>query len=207
MNVRLLIGRLAEVNEYVVLSKKLAGVRGWLQELEAFALYLLAAEGPAAGAIVEIGSFMGRSTIVLATGSMSSRREKVTAVDHFRGSPEHQINPALVAERVVYNHFMQNLRKAGVAEHVQPIIASSQEAVAGWQGPIRLLFIDADHAYESTKQDFQLWSPFVVPGGLIAFHDVGSWPGVTQFYNELLGSGQGWEQILLVQTLRVVQKQ
>ena len=38
-------------------------------------------------------------------------------------------------------------------------------------GKYQLIFIDADHHYETTKQDFELWSPTLEKGGLIMFHD------------------------------------
>jgi predicted O-methyltransferase YrrM len=38
--------------------------------------------------------------------------------------------------------------------------------------PIDFLFIDADHAYEGVKKDFELYSPLVRKGGVIAFHDI-----------------------------------
>ena len=34
------------------------------------------------------------------------------------------------------------------------------------------LFIDADHTYEGVKKDFEMYSPLVKPGGIIAFHDI-----------------------------------
>lgn len=34
------------------------------------------------------------------------------------------------------------------------------------------LFIDGDHSYEGVKKDFDMYSPFVKKGGIIAFHDV-----------------------------------
>lgn len=37
---------------------------------------------------------------------------------------------------------------------------------------IDLLFIDGDHSYEGVKRDFELYSPLVRPGGMIAFHDI-----------------------------------
>lgn len=37
---------------------------------------------------------------------------------------------------------------------------------------VDFLFIDADHSYEGTKQDFEMYSPLVRSGGLIAFHDI-----------------------------------
>ena len=35
-----------------------------------------------------------------------------------------------------------------------------------------LIFIDADHHYESCKRDFILWNRLLAPDGEIAFHDV-----------------------------------
>jgi predicted O-methyltransferase YrrM len=37
---------------------------------------------------------------------------------------------------------------------------------------VDLLFIDGDHTYEGVKQDWQMYSPLVGPGGLIIFHDI-----------------------------------
>jgi predicted O-methyltransferase YrrM len=53
-----------------------------------------------------------------------------------------------------------------------------------------LLFIDADHTYQSVRSDFELYSPLVKPGGLIAFHDIaenqpGSEFGVFRLWNEI----------------------
>jgi predicted O-methyltransferase YrrM len=38
--------------------------------------------------------------------------------------------------------------------------------------PVDMLFIDGDHTYEGVKADFELYSPLVRPGGVIAFHDI-----------------------------------
>jgi predicted O-methyltransferase YrrM len=53
-----------------------------------------------------------------------------------------------------------------------------------------LLFIDADHAYEGVRQDFEMYSPLMKPGGIVAFHDIISGRvelvgGVEQFWNEI----------------------
>lgn len=34
------------------------------------------------------------------------------------------------------------------------------------------LFIDGDHAYEGVKADFEMYSPLVRKGGLVALHDI-----------------------------------
>ena len=35
-----------------------------------------------------------------------------------------------------------------------------------------VLFIDGDHTYEGVKRDFEMYSPLVRKGGIIAFHDI-----------------------------------
>lgn len=55
---------------------------------------------------------------------------------------------------------------------------------------IDFLFIDGDHTYEGVKQDFEMYSPLVSEGGLIAFHDIVDGPeenvgGVPEFWREL----------------------
>jgi predicted O-methyltransferase YrrM len=41
-----------------------------------------------------------------------------------------------------------------------------------FQGEIDFLFIDGDHFYEGVKSDYEMYSPLVRPGGIIAFHDI-----------------------------------
>jgi predicted O-methyltransferase YrrM len=55
---------------------------------------------------------------------------------------------------------------------------------------IDFLFIDGDHAYEGVKTDFEMYSPLVRKGGIIAFHDIvpGEWEsvgGVPKFWKEV----------------------
>jgi MMP 1-O-methyltransferase len=199
------------VFDFARYEEELHPVGGFLNSLEGYTLMLLASEGPAVGEIVEIGSYMGRSTCFLAKGSKSMRREKVTAVDHFVGSPEHQKDgsaesPTLLEEGTTFNRFQANIEAAGVADYVTPIVASSEEGVQDWNQPIRLLFIDGDHSYEESKKDFELWSPYVVPGGLVCFHDIEQWPGVTQFYKELIATNLEFEGFFTALSLAIVQK-
>src|SRR3989442_1512610 len=62
-------------------------VPGWLSGPDARTLYALAHHGPGQGAIVEIGSAWGKSTIFLAAGSKRAGREHVTAIDPHTGDP------------------------------------------------------------------------------------------------------------------------
>ena len=56
--------------------------------------------------------------------------------------------------------------------------------------PVDFLFIDGDHSYQGVRQDFESYSPFVRPGGLVAFHDVITHPsevdrGAVGFWREV----------------------
>ena len=59
---------------------------------------------------------------------------------------------------------------------------------------IDFLFIDGDHTYEGVRRDYELYSPFVARGGLVALHDVVHHPQrprieVWKFWEELKQSG------------------
>lgn len=77
-------------------------------------------------------------------------------------------------------------------ELVMPANSQIQETVDRVRGilggrPVDFLFIDGDHSYEGVKRDFELWSPLVRSGGLIAFHDMrpDHPDGVPQLWAEL----------------------
>lgn len=56
--------------------------------------------------------------------------------------------------------------------------------------PLDFLFIDGDHTYDGVKKDFEMYSPLVREGGIIAFHDIVPGPpenvgGVPRFWAEV----------------------
>ena len=71
----------------------------------------------------------------------------------------------------------------------------SGNVAKGWQAPIDFLFIDGDHAYHACNHDWELWHAFVVPGGVVLFHDArlglgpgdswDGWPGPSFVVDEL----------------------
>jgi predicted O-methyltransferase YrrM len=198
-------------DEFWRLHAAFSSLEGFLDPREGYVLYRLAAEGPGVGAVVEIGSYCGRSTAFLAAGSKAAHREKVVAVDHFLGSPEHQpgkhfASPVLARDGTTFRRFCDNLQRVHLLEHVEAIKGTSAEAALRWSAPVRLLFIDAEHSYESVRGDFDSWTPFVVPGGLVLLHDVGNEAGVTRLFQEATAEGTGFQPITGVVSLRVLQK-
>ncbi len=142
-------------------------VEGHLNPAEADLLEHLASE-VTEGCIVEIGSFRGKSTIRLANGARAHGRE-VFAIDPH---DPYDDNGTLfgVEDRAV---FLRNLLDAGVADIVKPVYLSSFVVSDVLQKDIGLLFIDGDHTYGGVKNDIDEWVKWVIPNGLIAFHD--SW--------------------------------
>jgi predicted O-methyltransferase YrrM len=62
---------------------------------------------------------------------------------------------------------------------------------------VDFLFIDGDHSYKGVRRDFELYSPLVRSGGLVALHDIASpiAPGVSRFWEELKGAYETDERI------------
>ena len=190
-----------------------ADLRGYLSQDEGIALMLLAELGPGDGAVVEIGSFLGKSTCWLGLGAQAGKRGKITAVDYFKplthmAGSEDPMDQAIVREGSTFPTFKKHLEQFGVLDQVEPIQCDSETAASNWDGrPIRLLFIDGHHEYDSVKNDYTLWSPFVQKGGIIAFHDyTESWPGVIRFYDELMDSTQEYEELFTSHSMKVVVK-
>ena len=144
-------------------------VPGYIGELEFRALGLLAAGAPGAGAIVEIGSFKGKSMVGLASLAAHYGFGPVISIDpHTAPSVT---DPLLGAQASSFDDFIANLRAAGIEQHVEAHRAPSREVAKGWDRPIRLLWIDGDHTYAGAKEDFDLFSPHLADGAIVAFHD------------------------------------
>ena len=139
-------------------------VDGWLSDVQGRALFDAAASATGRGVIVEIGSWKGRSTTWLASGARLSG-QRVYAIDPHRGSREDPAADTL-------KEFLDNLARNGLADVVEPIVMTSEQAAAHMTAPIELLFIDGDHSFEAVRRDAELWLPRLMDGGTVMFHDV-----------------------------------
>ncbi len=155
-------------------------VKGFLAPEEGAALYELACETAAIGPALEIGSYCGKSTLYLAAAA-EKHGGLVYAVDHHRGSEEHQPgeeyhDPELYrAEDGVMDTFVEfrrTLRRAGLEDYVVPIVAPSARVARYWNTPLGLVFIDGGHSEEAAQTDYRAWAPRVAPGGVLAIHDI-----------------------------------
>lgn len=120
---------------------------------------------------MEIGSFKGKSTVMLAKVAAHYGLGPVVAIDphNFNSAElkEHRAVPGATS----FQEFQSNLEAAGVAQQVEAHRAYSGELAAAWTRPIRFLWIDGDHSYKGAKSDFDGFFPHVEPEGVVAFHD------------------------------------
>jgi hypothetical protein len=144
-------------------------VPGYLAELEFRALGVLAFSAPRGGVIVEIGSFKGKSTVGLATVAKHFGLGPVVSIDPHTSPCE--TDPDLGDKSTSFDDFMSTLHTAQLTEQVEVHRAFSREVANGWERKIAMLWIDGDHTYAGTKEDFDLFTPFLMDGATIALHD------------------------------------
>ena len=170
-----------------------ASIKGWLSRDAAVLLYRLASE-VREGCIVEVGSYRGRSTAVLARGSEKGHGAPVYAVEPhepFVGARRGGGGPADRAAGV------RNKVGTAAAPPRRRHNTSSEVVAAGWKEPVALLWIDGDHSYEGVRRDFDAWEPHLLPGCDLVLDDTDD-PGLgpQQLVDELTGAG--WTEVVRV---------
>ena len=154
-------------------------VEGWLSDDQLVRLHEAALVVPGGGRIVEIGSFRGRSTIVLASAAPSG--VEVVAIDPHAGNDRGPQEIEGFAEEAANDNavFNENLTRAGVRDRVRHVRKLSNDAHGDVGDPIDLLYIDGAHRYRPARDDIRAWGARVKPGGTMLIHDSFSSIGVT----------------------------
>lgn len=154
-------------------------IEGWLESpVQERWLFNRVRSLPETAAIVEIGSFKGRSTASLASACRGTQR-RVIAIDLFDGSQR-------PSRQEYFDEFKANIKRCGLEAFVTPIRGDSAVIGQTWRNPIDFIFIDGAHDYAGVRADFENFFPHVVPGGTLAFHDVHpNWPDVVRVWQEV----------------------
>lgn len=168
------------------------GVEGWFNDEEGSLMFESVREALASGLkgqVVEIGSYCGRSTVILGTAVRQARVGcRVLAIDpHEGGLSVPGVGNSHVAPTLV--KFRETMRSAGVQECVQEVLQKSFEVKVSF--PISVLFIDGLHDFDNVARDYWHFASSLVDGALVMFHDYGNpdFPNVAHFVDTLLKVG------------------
>lgn len=162
-------------------------------------LHNRAAAIPASKAIVELGSYKGKSTAYLARGAITGNGAPVFAVDAW--SEEVSAWRNRVLERLpsaTFREFIAQLDHAGVRDHVSVIQSLTALAADIWEyhyaeeHAVGLLYIDGDHHFDAVLADFRAWRPHLAEDALIVFddYDTDTNPGVLAAVSALAEAGE-----------------
>lgn len=154
-------------------AKKIAG---WMTDAELLFLAKIASQSRI---IFEIGSYVGRSTRVLADNTEG----KVYAIDPWKGTNYQgdEKTPCFNTNELTFNTFYCNLADKINDGTVIPITKSWND----FHTEIRpdMIFIDGDHRYESVKRDIEK-ALELYPKYLLGHDYANGWPGVIKAVEE-----------------------
>jgi len=166
------------------------------------ALLELAAAVPADQAIVELGSFMGRSTGHLVLGAQRGNGAHVHAVDPWETADElpesyvaHSPSVAQYGLSETREAFEAHMAEVGATGHFTAHQATAVQAGEAWDGPkVGLLFHDALHRLADVRDDLKAWLPHLADQAVIVLHDVGDPTfGVEAGAKAALGRRKAWD--------------
>ena len=164
--------------------RKIDQIEGLLVPGQEKVLYDAAASLKKGSTIVEIGSFRGRSAACFGLGRRD-KSIKIYAIDTFAGNDKDFVRGVQFKNKQFRTDFERNMQRLKL-ENVFPVPGYSRVVGKTWRKKIDLLFIDGSHIYEDVKADFELFFPWVKPGGLVFFHDVDPvFPGVYKVWHEM----------------------
>lgn len=193
-------------------------VTGFMPTDEGHALFDAAIRFLDGGVAVEIGTYCGKSTVLLGAAAAATGSVLFT-VDHHHGSEEHQqgwefhdttfVDP--ISGRFDTLHtFRRTLDAMNLDDNVVAVVGHSEVVARGWRTPLQLLFIDGGHSEDAAQKDFDGWAGWVAVGGALVIHDVfpdprdGGRPPY-HIYCRAMDSGE-FNEVNCVGSLRVLQR-
>jgi predicted O-methyltransferase YrrM len=121
--------------------------------------------------IIEVGCWIGLSTRHLAsclpTGGI------VYAVDHWKGSPEHQPGQSAWSPdlALLYEYFLSNVIHERLTDKIIPIRMDSLTAAKELNVMADLIYIDASHETPAVYADMVAWYPHLKENGVFCGDD------------------------------------
>jgi predicted O-methyltransferase YrrM len=157
-------------------------VASYTSERELIALFKLAKSAPERASALEIGSYLGASACYLGAG-LAIPNGHLFCVDTWKN--ETMPN----GERDTFAAFQTNTIK--IRHLITPVRKNSSDlSESDVRSPLALVFIDGGHRYSEVKADFAKTAPWVAVDGIVAFHDVLYYEGVSRLVGEILSTAK-----------------
>ena len=162
-------------------------LEGWLSRRDARLLYETVTSLDVAGDIAEIGSWKGKSTVLLARAAQRAAVPRtVWAIDPHEGQEARADRPP------TWDAFLRVLRAQGVEDCVRPLRMTSVEAAQRLQAQGRrlaFLYVDGRHDEDAVAEDLSAYLPLLAPTAWVAMDDArpdGTFPGVYRSFERIL---------------------
>jgi predicted O-methyltransferase YrrM len=163
----------AEELTNLVFSKKGQYIRPW-QHPEEFLALAQAAEGKRPKIVLEIGTAMGGSLLMLTR--LAADDALIVSIDLPGGiaMENGEVGGGYPEWKIpLYKSFAKNNQRIELIRddsHSERVLNQLEKILDGRK--IDFAFIDGDHSYEGVKKDFNLYKKLYDSGALIAFHDI-----------------------------------
>jgi len=133
--------------------------------------------------MLEIGSYMGESTMMFAA---SHAFETIITIDPLEG--KEKFNDIFGYDwETVRKEFNNNTRMFNNIRHIRDYSYNVVDSIP--DNSLHYIYIDGDHEYKSVKYDIEMFLPKLKSGGIISGHDyfAEAFPGVVRAVNDLIG--------------------
>jgi predicted O-methyltransferase YrrM len=194
-----------------------AKTKGFMPSNEADALHAAALASPS-GVWLEIGTYCGKSTVVLGDAAQRTGTHLVT-LDHHRGSEENQpgwewhdatlVDP-FVDKLDTLPSLRRTLHAAGLESTVDVLVSSTQAVSHWWNSQLSLLFLDGNHTEAVAQHDYAAFAPHLAPTGSLIVHDVFPDPadgGQAPWHVVERALAEGFTEVSMTGSLRVLRRQ
>lgn len=186
------------------IKEKVNPIEGWLKDDEIELLATICytkAQTKKAPVLVEIGSYCGKATAVMALAAKEiNKKARVFAIDDFTGRLGAE-DLKIISYPPSFQKFQQTLQQTEISDEViviqnTPCLVNSREEIGKLiidysnAHDVDVLLIDGLHDYANVARDFYNYESHLIPGSILLFHDYATeFQGVTHFVSELIYTG------------------
>ncbi len=153
-------------------------IPGWVDRNELMYKAKIMQQLPVNPVIVEIGCFLGRSTIVMAGVRKMIGNGIVHVIDPFDASGDTFSVPfyKLITNKInqsILDEFQENISQLKLQDYIQVHKGTAESIIHNWDTPIDFLILDGDQSPAGARSAYDLWFPFLKTGGYLCLHNSG----------------------------------